>query len=121
MRIAEDIISFAIKKNIGDPVSFLKRTFCSNLDITQLETSALHYSELGSKKDNKTNLNFYYQIDDYSKSNEKKVCKDMPRIYRNMKDHLKAFEEYGGKLITLDNLCVCPATKTTLTPFKYAG
>lgn len=119
--MAEDIVSFTINKNIEDPVSFLKKTFCSNFDIVSLEIIVNEDQKLKAKKDNKTNLNLYYQIDDYSKSNEKKVCKDMPRIYRNMKDHLKAFEEFGGKLITLDNLCVCPATKTTLTPFKYAG
>ena len=40
---------------------------------------------LQEKKDHKTNLGIYYQIDDYSKSKEKKVCKDMPRIYGNIK------------------------------------
>jgi hypothetical protein len=46
----------------------------------------------------------YDQIDEYIKSKEKKVCKDMPRIYRNMKEHLKAFEEFRNKPITFDTL-----------------
>jgi site-specific recombinase XerD len=46
----------------------------------------------------------YYQIDEYIKSKERKVCKDMPRIYQNMKEHLKAFEEFRGTPITFDCL-----------------
>jgi len=50
------------------------------------------------------NLDIFFQIDDYIKSKEKKVCKDMPRIYRNMKEHLKAFEEFRGEPVTFDCL-----------------
>ena len=50
------------------------------------------------------NLDIFFQIDDYIKSKEKKVCKDMPRIYRNMKEHLKAFEEFWGEPVTFDCL-----------------
>jgi hypothetical protein len=50
------------------------------------------------------NLDFYFQIDDYINSKINKVCKDMSRIYRNMKYHLQQFEKFRGAAITFDCL-----------------
>jgi site-specific recombinase XerD len=104
MRIAEDIILFSKKMKIEDEINFLKKTFQPNFDVASLEKLAKGKGLLKDKNDNKTNLDLYYQIDDYIKSKEKKVCKDMPRIYRNMKEHLKSFEEFRGQPITFDSL-----------------
>jgi hypothetical protein len=49
-------------------------------------------------------LDIYDQIDDYIRSKERKVCEDMPRIYRNMRDHLKSFQDFGGTPITFETL-----------------
>lgn len=98
--MAEDIISFAKKRNIDDPISFLKKIFHPNFDTASLEVIAMETELLKSKSDNKTNLDIYFQIEDYTRSKEKKVCKDMPGIYRKMKEHLKAFEDFRGKKIT---------------------
>ena len=49
-------------------------------------------------------MTLYFQIDDYIQSKTKKVCKDIPRIYRNMKDHLLEFESFRGKPITFKSL-----------------
>ncbi len=99
MRIAEDIVCFAIEKKILNPGIFVKKTFSPHFDISNLKKeSALEIEE------SKSNLNIYYQIDDYAKSKENKVCKDMPRIYRNMKEHLKAFEEFREVPITFNCL-----------------
>ncbi len=104
LRKAEDIILFAIKKRIENPLNFLKSTFHPNFNVASLE-SKLEETELLKVKNNNTlNLDVYFQIDEYSKSKEKKVCKDMPRIYRNMKEHLKAFEEFRGEPITFNCL-----------------
>lgn len=87
LRKAEDIVSFAIKKPMEDPLNFLKNTFHPNFEVVSLESKAEEASILTAKKGSTANLDLYFQIDDYSKSKEKKVCKDMPRIYRNMKEH----------------------------------
>ncbi|MEO7802061.1 MAG: site-specific integrase [Ginsengibacter sp.] len=104
MRIVEDIISFTKRKKIDDPISFLKKTFKPNLDIASLQSLSVDQGLLTEANRNKKKLDFYFQIDDYIQSKEKKVCKDMPRIYRNMKDHLKAFETFRNEPITFDCL-----------------
>ncbi len=76
----------ALKRKVSDISDFVKRTFKPDLEISSLE-----HSEANDKQGNNINIDIYNQIDDYIKSKEKKVCKDMPRIYRNMKEHLKAF------------------------------
>ncbi len=79
---------------------FLKKTFHPKFDTASLENIAMQAELQKAKSDNKTNLDIYFQIEDYTRSKEKKVCKDMPRIYRNMKEHLKAFEDFRRKKIT---------------------
>jgi hypothetical protein len=91
LRKAEDIVSFAIKERIEDPLDFLRKTFHRNFNVASLQ-SATEVTELLEVKTNRiNNLDLYFRIDDYSQSKEKKVCKDMPRIYRTMKEHIKAF------------------------------
>ncbi len=104
MRIVEDIISFAKRKEIEDPLSFLKKTFQPDYDIASLKNFSNEPDLLKEKNCDKKKLDLYFQIDDYIQSKEKKVCKDMPRIYRNMKDHLKAFENFKNQPITFNNL-----------------
>jgi site-specific recombinase XerD len=96
-RAVEDIIVYGNKNNVSHIGTFVKKTFTPNTKVSTTQKTGLSKQEAG-------NSNIYDQIDDYIKSKEKKVSKDMPRIYRNMKDHLKAFEEYRGKAITFDSL-----------------
>jgi site-specific recombinase XerD len=95
--VVEDIIVYGSEKQVPDIGNYVKTTFNPDLKISIKEKVDL-------SKQGATNMNIYDQIDEYSKSKEKKVCKDMPRIYRNMKDHLKAFEEFRNKPITFDTL-----------------
>jgi hypothetical protein len=74
MRIAEDIIRFAKKKNVEDEIAFLKKTFSPGFDIASLDKVNQEVQLAEKKNLGKTNLNLYYQIDDYIKSKEKKVC-----------------------------------------------
>jgi integrase len=101
IRRAEDLVFLAKEMNCKDPIQILKEHFYSELSIgdvnEKVKTSQGKLRELESH-----NLDLYFQIDDYIKSKINKVCKDMPRIYRNMKDHLKAFEIFRGKPITFD-------------------
>jgi hypothetical protein len=94
IRSAEDLINYGIKRNISNIGDFVKRSFMPTIDISSFERNC----NIGSQD----NLNIYYQIEDYIRSKEKKVCKDMPRIYRNMMEHLRAFEEFRAKPITFN-------------------
>ncbi len=51
----------------------------------------------------KTNLDLIFQIEDYIKCKRDKVSTGMMNVYKNMKDHLVAFQEYRGTLITFDS------------------
>ncbi|GEO11372.1 site-specific integrase [Segetibacter aerophilus] len=97
MRAVEDIIDYGIKKKVPEIGKFVKKTFTPDFKISITQKVDLD-------KQGAANINIYDQIDEYSKSKEKKVCKDMPRIYRNMKEHLRAFEEFRNKPITFDSL-----------------
>ena len=97
IRIAEDILTFAARKNIADPLSFLKKTFKPDFDLFLLEGKAKE-AELP-----KVNLDLFFQIDDYIKSKAKHVTPKMLNVYRNMRDTLKAFETYRKKTITFES------------------
>jgi hypothetical protein len=97
MRSVEDIIDYGVKKKIAEIGKFVKKTFRPDFKISI--TQKVDLSKQGT-----AGMNLYDQIDEYIRSKEKKVCKDMPRIYRNMKDHIKAFEEFRNKPITFDTL-----------------
>jgi hypothetical protein len=48
------------------------------------------------------NLDFFYQIDEYIKSKERKVSKETVGVFRQMKEHLLAFQVFRKKLISFD-------------------
>ncbi len=99
LRVAEDIIEEGLKDKISDPVSFLKKIFTPDFDLIDI-------AKLREQKPEKSNINldFYFQIDDYIESKRKQVSPKMINVYRNMKNTLKAFEEYRKKPITFDSL-----------------
>jgi predicted DNA-binding protein (UPF0278 family) len=98
LRKAEDIISHAVKRKISDVLAFVKKTFHPQFDPATLEEKAQEVVEL----DSKTNLDLFFQIDDYMKCKKDKVSPRMLNVYKNMKDHLEAFQSYRNKLITFD-------------------
>ncbi len=104
IRNVEDIVYYARKKNITDELPLLKRSFNQSDDGPSVDTIVMQAESYVLNKCTQTNFDLYCQIDDYIKSKERKVCKDMPRIYRNMKEHLKAFEEFRHKPITIEGL-----------------
>ena len=97
IRKAEDIVDLGIKLKEPDLVEFLKRNFDLKEDFKTIEQRINKQIEETRKKDPKINLDLYFQIDDYIKSKRQKVCPGMLRIYRNMKEHLQAFEEHRKK------------------------
>ena len=99
-RIAEDIVIFATKMNLPDKADFVKKTFHPDFNVSTLKD----IKDSFGKKDVFKNLDIYFQIDDYILSKVKKVSQHMPRVYKNMKEHLKEFETFRGTPITFDIL-----------------
>ncbi|HWJ25771.1 MAG TPA: phage integrase SAM-like domain-containing protein, partial [Flavisolibacter sp.] len=97
VRIAEDILAYALNNGVPDPVSFLKKTFKPDVDLCNLGKEA-NDSELP-----KVNLDVFFQIDDYIKSKRKQVTPKMINVYNNMRDTLKTFEKYRKKPITFES------------------
>jgi hypothetical protein len=97
IRTAEDILAFAAKKKIEDPLLFLKNTFKPDLDLSTLE------EKVKQTEGPKINLDVYFQIDDYIRSKTKHVTPKMLNVYRNMRDTLKAFETYRKKPISFES------------------
>jgi site-specific recombinase XerD len=97
IRIAEDILNYALKKKIADPLTFLKNTFCPGFDLASLEEKAKEVEKP------KVNLDLYFQINDYIESKRKQVTPKMLNVYRNMRDTLKAFELFRKQPIGFDS------------------
>lgn len=100
-RMAEDIISFAIKNNIADRVSFVKKTFTPKFDVSTIQkmesaTKLIQTVALECSDD----LNVFDQIDNYIKSKQKKVSDATIDVYRAMKHHLQEFQTFRKKKIT---------------------
>ncbi len=97
MRLAEDIISFALKTKIPDPVSFAKKTFSNDFDVASLEKTYLQNVK------NKPDLDFYRQFDLYIELKRKRVTKSTINVYHEAIRYLQAFERHAGRKITFDS------------------
>ncbi|MBA4166589.1 MAG: phage integrase SAM-like domain-containing protein [Chitinophagaceae bacterium] len=105
LRIAEDIVLLIGKRTLANPLDFVKRTFSLGFDLATFLIQEKEEQQRKLKEEKTTlNLDFFFQVDNYITSKIKQVSKDMPRIYRNMRDHLKAFEAYSKEAITFDSL-----------------
>jgi len=95
LTLVEDIIKYAERRNLRDKGKFVRKYYKPDLDIYSLDELVKKdeqervVQEIEKKK---TELDVFHQIDLYILSKTKKVSKDMPRIYRNMKDHLLAYQ-----------------------------
>ena len=97
-RLAEDIIHLANKLQIEDTVSFAKKTFRPHLTVAELKAIEKNYEALKPGQ----NLDFFYQLDVYIKSKEKKVSEGTLGVFKQMKEHLLAFETFRKKPITFE-------------------
>ncbi|QJB38776.1 phage integrase SAM-like domain-containing protein [Chitinophaga oryzae] len=99
LRKANDIITHAVKKKVPDIPTFVKKTFHPAFDTATLEEKAQQAAAL----DPKTNLDLIFQIEDYIKCKRDKVSAGMLNVYKNMKDHIAAFQEHRRAAITFDS------------------
>jgi len=103
IRKTEDLVELGINLKIENLIMFLKEHFDVSTDFQSIKLkiqSAIKETEI---HDPRKNLDLYFQIDNYILSKSGKVTPGMLRIYRNMKDHLLAFEQYRQKKITFDS------------------
>jgi len=96
MRIAEDIISFCLKNTRENPLSFLKKTFTPDLDVSMLE----------QRKVVSGNLDVCFQFDDYIESKKRRIAASTVHIYMEVKRYLQAFEKFRGRKITFKSFDV---------------
>lgn len=97
LRLAQDIVNYALIRKITDPLEFLKKTFQPGFDLTSLE------GKVNETPKPQINLDLYYQIDDYIELKRRQVSPKMINAYRNLKDTLKHFEKYRKKPITFES------------------
>ncbi|MDR3712525.1 MAG: site-specific integrase [Puia sp.] len=99
IRAAEDIVLFAVQKQIEDPVEFLKKVFHPEFESGSLPEKAKQLTQDDTKK-KEVNLDFFFQLDDYIKSKTRKVSTGMMRTYNVMKNRLLAFQKWRKQKIT---------------------
>lgn len=101
LRLAEDLVEIANKVNVQNKGQFVKAAFDAELDPESLEKDAGKVKELAGEKET-SNLDVYFQIDEYVKAKSGKVSDSTITVFENMKSHLKAFENFRNEPITFD-------------------
>lgn len=100
LRKTEDIIAYAVEKKISDILTFVKSTFCPDFNMETLEDKRKQAVSQSAK----TNLDLYFQIDDYIKCKTGKVSPTTIGVYGIMKSQLVSFQDYRKAPITFDSL-----------------
>jgi hypothetical protein len=103
IRKVEDIIDLGDRLDIQDSLTFVSKYFDTASGIEEITRRIKNEIELDNENNPRRNLDLYFQIDDYISSKSEKVTPGMLRIYRNMKEHLQAFEVYRKKKITFNS------------------
>jgi integrase len=100
LRLAEDIISYALNQGIVDPVKFVKGVFSPAFSLATLEK----VGQTQPRDIAKLNKDFFYQLEDYIKSKEKTVAPATLGIMNHLKDILLKFQEFRQKLIKFEEI-----------------
>ncbi len=108
VRKTEDLVDFGVKLKTENVLMFLKQNFDLKNDFQSIKLKILNNIKETEINDPRKNLDLYFQIDDYISSKHEKVTPGMLRIYRNMKEHLQAFEVYRKKKITFNSFDLDP-------------
>ena len=104
-RMAEDIITFAIRLGNLDPVNFVRQTFSPDFDISFLGIGKNKIEvKIESKKVEKVNVDFFFQFDQYLKSKESTVSRGTMDVLRNLKSILEKFQDHRNRKIRFDQI-----------------
>ena len=102
IRVAEDIVSFALLHKVEDSVAFLKKIFQPDFDPTTLPERFKEMMQ-ASPDSGAVNLDFFCQLDDYIKTKRRKVSAGMIRTYNVVRERLLAFQKCRKVKITFDS------------------
>jgi site-specific recombinase XerD len=97
IRLAEDIIHFALECKLKNPVSFVKKSFAPHFDIDSLKKNDATTFE------NKNTLDFNNQFLLYIESKRKKVARATVNVFHETLRYLEAFEIHRKEKITFDS------------------
>lgn len=100
LRIAEDIVRYALEKKMMYPVQFLRETFTPDFDLRDLEKQARDKPSGKSK----VNLDFFYQMDEYIKFKQGVVAPSSIHVYKNLKLILQSFQTFRRKPIIFEEI-----------------
>ncbi len=103
IRLVEDIVEISSKKGMVDRGVFLKTVFKPDLDVTTLMEEIAKVEIQVNAAICKTNLDVFFQLDDYIRSKSKKVSKGTLGVYNQMKEHLSAFQQFSKQPITFES------------------
>ena len=103
VRNVEELIELANNLKVDNLISFLKNNFQTYPYLKAIEKEIRFKKKEEESQNPHLNFDLYFQIDDYISSKSEKVTPGMLRIYRNMKEHLQAFENYRNKQITFQS------------------
>ena len=102
IRVAEDIVSFALLHKVEDSIAFLKKVFQPDFDPATLPERLKEMMQ-ASPDSGAVNLDFFFQLDDYIKTKRRKVSAGMIRTYNVVKERLLAFQKCRKVKITFDS------------------
>ncbi len=97
IRLAEDIISFALENKVKDPVAFARKTFAPDFDFSSLKKNKI------DEPDKNENLDFKQQFNLYIQAKRKRVASSTINVYNQVLRYLSGFEIYRGKKITFNS------------------
>ncbi|MES2329699.1 MAG: phage integrase SAM-like domain-containing protein [Bacteroidota bacterium] len=99
-RLVEDLIATANKREVKDPLEFVKELFTPSLSTEKIPELL---KKIDARNEN-VNMDIYFQMESYAEYKMKKVAPDVRDVYRNTMQRLRAFEEYRKKPITFECL-----------------
>lgn len=102
LRSVEDLIDLADKQGVPDKATFVKQAFKPDVDVEALGKNKGIIEALAKAKQKNAD-DLYTQLDDYITSKEKKVSKATLTVFKNVKEHLRAFEIFRKKSITFNS------------------
>jgi len=102
LRIAEDLVTYAIKSDIKEKGNFVKQKYDLIIE-DETQHSNFSITEITNIVDKKDEASVYYQFDEYVKTKNRKVGKATLTVYKNVKSHLQAFENFRRQKITFES------------------
>ncbi len=100
LRLAEDIVSFALSQQVVNPVRFIKEIYTPSFDLAKLKKVDIPSIERKSS----INRDFFFQLEAYIKSRERMVAPTTLGIMKHLKDILTKFQEFRKKPITFEEI-----------------